>query len=133
MFSTLDNQPLEFKVNRQRVLRLEPTGSGPNVIGGASVNGVAPSVLGATIGGGGASSPGFEATNRVEANYGTISGGAANTVHTLSRNSTIGGGWQNRIGADSGWSTIGGGDSNRIEPKVGGATGRERGVETAAG
>jgi hypothetical protein len=115
---SFNNAPLEIKVNGERVLRLEVTGSGPNIIGGASVNDVAPGVVGATISGGGTSSPGFEATNRVEANYGTISGGAAHTIQTGSRNSTIGGGWQNTIHADSGWSTIGGGESNTIEPNA---------------
>lgn len=111
-----NNAPLDITVNGQRVLRLDPgTGGTPNLIGGASVNGVAPGVLGATIGGGGTSSPGFEATNRVEANFGTISGGLANTIQTGSRDSTISGGGGNRIGSDSGWSAIGGGESNFIE------------------
>jgi endosialidase-like protein len=112
------NAPLDIKVNGQRALRLEATGGAVNVIGGASVNGVAPGVIGATIGGGGTSSSGLEATNRVEANYGTIGGGAANTIQTLSRNSTVSGGWRNTIHADSGWSTIGGGESNSIEPNA---------------
>ena len=112
-------EPLDIKVNGQRVLRLEANpGTAPNVIGGASVNGVAPSVLGATIGGGGNSSPGFEATNRIEANFGTISGGAAHMIQGRSQNSTISGGWQNTIYADAGWSTIGGGESNTIEPNA---------------
>jgi len=110
--------PLDIKVNGERMLRLEFTGSGPNVIGGASVNSVGPDVIGATISGGGTSSPGFEATNRVEASYGTIAGGGAHTIRPGSRNSAISGGWQNTIRADSGWSTIGGGESNTIEPNA---------------
>jgi hypothetical protein len=52
---TLDSQPLELKVSSRRALRLEPNASGaPNVIGGASVNFVSNSVVGAVIGGGGA-------------------------------------------------------------------------------
>src|SRR5262245_50891319 len=109
------NAPMDIKVNGQRVLRLETDAGTPNLIGGASVNSVAPGVMGATIGGGGTSSLGFEATNRVEANYGTISGGAANRIESLSRNSTVSGGWQNTIGPGSGWSTIGGGESNTVE------------------
>jgi hypothetical protein len=113
---TFSSAPLDIKINSERVLRLDPgSGGTPNVIAGASVNGVAPGVLGATIGGGGTSAPGFEATNRVEANYGTISGGLDNTIRTGSRDSTIGGGDGNLIGTDSGWSTIGGGEANSIE------------------
>jgi hypothetical protein len=113
---TFNDAPLDLKVNGQRALRLDASlGFSPNVIGGASVNGVVPGVLGATIGGGGTSAPGFEATNRVEANYGTISGGLGNTIRTASRDSTISGGDGNEIGADSGWSTISGGEANFIE------------------
>lgn len=99
-------------MNRQRALRLEPNpGEAPNVIGGASVNAAASGVLGATIGGGGSSSPGFEATNRVEANYGTIGGGAANTIGSLSRNSTISGG---RLNTSSGYEAVVGGGAGNV-------------------
>ena len=61
---TTDHQPLELKVNRQRVLRLEPGGpsaqlgdgvptGAPNLVGGAAVNSVASGVVGAVIAGGG--------------------------------------------------------------------------------
>jgi hypothetical protein len=44
---------LEFSVNGFRALRLEPTTSVPNLIGGYAGNAVAPGVIGAFIGGGG--------------------------------------------------------------------------------
>src|SRR6185503_236823 len=52
---TTDYRPLEFKVNNQRGLRLEPTGSNDtvNVMGGSARNSVGAGTVGATIGGGG--------------------------------------------------------------------------------
>lgn len=53
---TVDNQPVEIKVNGARALRLEPTTSslhGPNVIAGSRYNTVTPGTYGATIAGGG--------------------------------------------------------------------------------
>src|SRR5438093_4923276 len=81
---TLDNQPLELRANNQRGLRLEPGGGNSvNVIGGWIGNGVAPGVVGATVAGGGAGSfQGFASTNRVEAHFGTVSGGGLNTIQT---------------------------------------------------
>ena len=52
---TTDNQPLDFKVNGQRVLRIEPTADSPNLIGGHAGNQVSPGATGATIAGGGPS------------------------------------------------------------------------------
>ena len=47
---TTDNQPLEFRVNGMRSLRIEPHSNGaPNLIGGAPVNNVDPGIAGATI------------------------------------------------------------------------------------
>jgi len=53
LLGTIDNQPLEIKVNNQRVMRYEPNAISPNVIGGSPFNAVAPGVHGATIAGGG--------------------------------------------------------------------------------
>ena len=80
---TTDNQPLEFKVHNQRGLRLEPTAylATVNVIGGSAQNFVGAGVSGATIGGGGSGDYyGSAYTNRVEANFGTLSGGYQNTI-----------------------------------------------------
>jgi len=131
---TSDNLPLEFKVNSQRALRLEPNDIGaPNVIGGASVNFVAPGVSGATIGGGGATSYfGSSCTNSVLADFGTvgggggnqiqpdtlystISGGSGNQIQSFAVSSTIGGGQENQIQTYSDHSTIGGGEQNQIQ------------------
>lgn len=52
---TIDNVPLELRVNNERALRIEPPGSttySPNLIGGHTGNWVSPGVVGATIGGG---------------------------------------------------------------------------------
>ncbi len=124
---TTDNQALEFKVNSQRALRLEPNATSPNLIGGYSGNSVTSGVVGATIGGGGDSlNP-----NRVTDNYGTVGGGynnrAGDSAGTTSDSAyatagggrsntasnlyaTVGGGYNNA--ANGGASTIGGGLSN---------------------
>src|SRR6185436_19558586 len=79
--------PLDIKVNGERALRLEPTfvpnlGDGlgaPNLIGGSPNNSVVAGVVGATIGGGGATTwfdGGY--VNQVAANFGTVSGGLGN-------------------------------------------------------
>jgi hypothetical protein len=85
---TKDNQPLEFKVNNLRALRLEPGGwaansdlNGLNTIGGHSVNRVFNGAVGATIAGGGAGTSFFgDAPNQVGADFGAIGGGVFNTV-----------------------------------------------------
>lgn len=90
---TIDNRPLELKVNNVRALRLEPNGSSPNIIGGSGANTVGPGVVGATIGGGGWPSfswPDPGAPNSVMNHYGTVAGGAGNRAE--GSHSTIGGG-----------------------------------------
>jgi len=148
---TADNQPLEMHVNGLRGLRLEfggassfatnkgytvPNGA-PNVIGGSPVNFVTPGVVGAVIGGGGATnffgtiqphSIGADSDysviggglgNTIQSNslYSTIAGGVGNTIQPGSYQSTIGGGGNNTISADSAYSligaTIGGGYGNQ--------------------
>ena len=115
-------------MNSQRALRLEPNSSGaPNVIGGAAVNSVSAGTVGATIAGGGAVNYGGHAyPNRVNAPFGTVSGGMDNTVNgyvatvgggsanfAFGLYSTIGGGIENTNNADR--ATIGGGEANTIE------------------
>ena len=72
---TSDNQALELRVNTQRALRLEP-GSSPNLVAGYNGNSTTAGVIGAAIGGGGASGK----ANRVTDNWGTVSGGENNQV-----------------------------------------------------
>jgi hypothetical protein len=128
---TIDNQPLEVRVNNQRVLRLEPavdgTGFLPNVIGGKD-NFVAPGTTGAFIGGGGgvglsntiASTEDVIAggyLNHIEggnAHASTIGGGFDNTIQSAASRATIAGGHANRIGTNSFGATVGGGEGNAI-------------------
>ncbi len=100
-------------VNNQRALRLElntNTNGAPNVIGGSWLNFVAAGIVGATIGGGGATNDGYgnAYTNSVGGDFGTVGGGAGNS----SSNSygTVSGGYQN---TSSGYGdTVGGGEVN---------------------
>ncbi|MFQ5492407.1 MAG: tail fiber domain-containing protein [Phycisphaerae bacterium] len=100
---TLGNNPLEFIVNSQRSMRIEPNATSPNLIGGYSGNSVTSGVVGATIGGGGKSG----GTNRVTDEYGTIAGGWANEA---SYRATIGGGSGNTASGER--STVAGGSGN---------------------
>ena len=123
---TTDNQPLEFKVNNQRALRIEPTFSGlPNIIWGSAANTVEGGVQAATIAGGNRntirgnasySTIGGGETNTVEGGVqaATIAGGNRNTIRGNASYSTIGGGVFNTIGLNSFYATIGGGDHNNI-------------------
>ncbi len=124
---TTDNQALEFQVNQQRALRLEPNASGaPNLVGGSPWNWVGAGVVGATIGGGGATNyvavSSSVYTNRVEADFGTVSGGVGNTIQSVARYATIGGGVANMIQTDAQYATIGGGAGNTIQREVDNAT-----------
>jgi hypothetical protein len=121
---TADNQPLEFKVNGRRALRLEPTINSAsqsnivNVIGGSPANSVLAGVVGATIAGGGAVKySGQAATNRVTGNFGTVGGGARNTAGSpngefidINRYATVGGGHRNISSSLA--TTVGGGELN---------------------
>ena len=114
---TSDLQPLELKVNGGRALRIEPNSAGaPNIVGGASANAVGAGVVGATIGGGGATNYfGFYSyTNRIDADFGTIAGGIDNHIQTYALWSAIGGGQNNLIQTNSTYSFIGGGLDNVI-------------------
>ena len=127
---TADNQPLEFRVNNVRALRLEPTindanhSNAVNVIAGAPVNYVAPGVAGATIGGGGTAfyGPVTLASNSVSADYATIGGGFGNTIQSNAIASVIGGGVNNLVQTNSRMAAIGGGQNNLIQTNAGWAT-----------
>ena len=136
---TTDNLPMEFKVNGTRALRLEPNPNAPNVIGGASVNVVANGVMGATIGGGGEATDHY--TNRVTADFGTVSGGAQNVAGPLSvvggggyntasgTETTISGGEGNTASGDQ--ATVGGGNANTASGQAATVVGGS--VNTASG
>lgn len=91
---TTDNQPLEFKVNGQRGLRIESTAGLPNVIGGSSLNTVGAGVQAATIAGGSASAIGTNSS------FSAIGGGRDNTIAASSDSATIAGGYLNYNGVD---------------------------------
>ena len=114
---TTDNQALELRVNNQRALRLTPDGStnnSPNFIGGSPLNVVAPGIVGAAIGGGGAAIyGGLSGTNLVLGDFNTIAGGWGNTTGSTNfdvSEATIAGGAQNTASGIS--SFIGGGAFN---------------------
>jgi hypothetical protein len=106
---TTDNTALELKVNNERALRIEPTSTGPNLIGGYSGNSVTPGVSGATIAGGG----GGSGVNTVTDNWGTIGGGIDNQAGF---GATAAGGIANI--ASGAYATVGGGASNRAQSVV---------------
>jgi trimeric autotransporter adhesin len=117
---TTDSQPLELKVNNERVLRLElNTNGSPNVIGGAHGNFVGPGVVGATIGGGGEMP--FR-TNIVLADFGVIGGGRRNELQFSAFAATISGGHDNVIQTNADIATISGGGRNTIFTNSIGAT-----------
>ena len=108
---TTDNQPLEFKVNNIRGLRIEPNLSGrPNVIGGAPGNEVFNGAAGVTIGGG--------VINTVGAGGATIAGGYNNTIRPSASSSTIGGGENHIVGTNALCATVAGGESNTIDSRA---------------
>jgi len=108
---TINNFPLNVRVNSATALRIVPTAGTANLVGGDGNNAVLAGVVGATIGGGGtAGSP-----NVVNADYGTVSGGAANTISEQAVYATISGGRSNVIAQDALDSTIGGGIGNRMD------------------
>ena len=120
---TADNQPLEFRVNGVRALRLEPTASGaPNQIGGAPANFVDDGIAGAMIAGGGAMNYGGQIfTNEVAADFGMIGGGGNNSIWPQSSWGMVGGGSGNVVGGA--YSAIAGGFSNftgGVETFIGG-------------
>lgn len=119
---TSDNQPLIIKINNDRIFRLEPHSTCPNIIGGLSTNSVTPGLYGVTIGGGG--EPGTGNNNRVTSygNFGTIGGGRCNLV-TENSATVSGGRWNEATGS---FTAIGGGDGNSAdgsEATVGGGCG----------
>jgi hypothetical protein len=98
---TTDNKALELEVNKQRALRLEPTATSPNVIGGFSGNSVDSGSVGSVIGGGGKSI----LLNHIADDFAVIGGGVNNTASGFG--STVGGGESNT--ASGLYSTVAGG------------------------
>ena len=120
---TTDNQALNFRVNNEQALRLEPAsdatlGSRPNLIGGHSSSNVSTGVVGATISGGGPVDTGEGLDpNQVTDHFGSIGGGAGNQAGDGFDNdpsdaqfATVGGGKSNT--ASGAFTTVGGGENN---------------------
>jgi hypothetical protein len=127
---TSDNQPLEIKVNNQRVFRFEPDSDSPSLIGGHYGNSITSGVYGATISGGGIY--GFQNIvtdigGTVGGGFGNLAGDDAGTVID-SPYASVGGGFANfAIGSHS---TVGGGYfnySSGTDSAVGGGTGNSAG------
>ncbi|PWU20850.1 MAG: hypothetical protein C5B50_03020 [Verrucomicrobia bacterium] len=120
---TSDNQPLEFKVNNQRALRLEAgssSGGAPNLMAGSSLNFVASTVYGAVIGGGGTTNfAGHTYSNSIFANLAAIEGGAGNSIQAGSDSAAIGGGFQNTIQINGSSAAVGGGHGNTVSGTYG--------------
>lgn len=143
VLGTTDARALELVVDGQRALRLEPSATSPNVVGGFSGNSAAAYVYGATIGGGGVKAgpadvftPG---PNRVADAYGTVSGGASNQAGNAGDGvndrpgATVGGGLDNT--AEGQWSAVGGGLGNTAGGAgsvIGGGQGNQAGGGRAA-
>jgi hypothetical protein len=117
VFGIVNNLPLDFIANSQRILRLEPNSTSPNLIGGNSANAVTSGAVGATIGGGGTYlAPYVDQRNRVTDDYGTVSGGLLNRagnnsgVTSDASYATVSGGRNNTASGIA--STVAGGDGN---------------------
>jgi hypothetical protein len=95
---TVSDAAIDFIVNNERALRLEPSFFSPNLIGGYLGNEVAPDLAGATISGGGkeADDFGLDGPNMVGADFGTVGGGLGNEANGVA--ATVPGG-QNNIAA----------------------------------
>ena len=99
---TRDPVTLTLKVGGMTALRLAPNPISPGIIGGFGLNRISPGMAGAVIGGGG--SPPFP--NRVDGNFGVVSGGEGN--RTQGNWATVSGGGHNSALNEG--ATIGGGE-----------------------
>ena len=91
-------------------VELNPNGTNgaPNLIAGSSLNFVPPGVIGATVGGGGATNyAGSFNSNTVSGNFGVVGGGAGNAASYIA---TVGGGYFNNASAAA--ATVDGGAFN---------------------
>lgn len=118
---TTTDQPLEMRVNDQRVVRLEPA-LRPNVIGGWGLNAVSTPVFGATISGGGGQTADVsgddtaDRPNQVTDHFGTVGGGLGNVAgdgdpaSSKGHYATVAGGERNEASGRRGF--VGGGLGN---------------------
>jgi hypothetical protein len=99
VLGTTDNNAVEIHVNNERIIRIEPNASGPNIVAGDPGNSVG-AHYGQTVAGG--------YNNGVNGNFGTASGGYGNTASGIA--STVAGGATNTAGGTA--SIVSGGDVN---------------------
>ncbi|HTY86704.1 MAG TPA: tail fiber domain-containing protein [Candidatus Acidoferrum sp.] len=99
-------------------ITIQPNSSGaPDIIEGSPVNYVAGGVIGATIGGGGATNyAGVPRTNSVSADFGVIGGGIGNSIQPNALASFLGSGYYNSIQTNCSESVLVGGFGNIIWP-----------------
>ena len=115
LLGTTDNQALNININGQRVMRYEPNGQSPNIIGGNPSNTVGPLNLGNTISGGGeaglcaGSGSVRPCANTVDGTFATVGGGTANAAVSSSGGTVAGGIANTAIGSGA---AVGGGASN---------------------
>lgn len=122
---SINDQPVEIWAGSARVLRLEPTAENLshsnifNMVGGASVNSIAPGVYGSVIAGGGArvysAFGGNAVSNAIGADMSFVGGGLGNTIAVGGEASVLGGGSINSIGIGAHHSVVGGGWGNKIK------------------
>ena len=101
-----DGARLADTEGRGRVLRFEPTGGSPNILGGFHGNTILGNTGGVTLSGGGETLE----LQTVAGDFGTIGGGRGNRV--ADNDGTVAGGRKNDVDGVAG--VIGGGQSNRI-------------------
>lgn len=106
-----DGARLAQTEGRGRVMRFEPTGGSPNILGGYRENSIFPGVGGVTVSGGGSALE----PQQVTGNFATIGGGRGNSV--ADSDGTIGGGRKNTVDGVSG--TVAGGQNNRVAGDLG--------------
>jgi hypothetical protein len=109
---TIDNQPLEIRVNGLRAGLVVPAEGAPNVILGAAANSIASGTPGSSILGG--TNNAIQAT----AGYSLIGGGEGNQIQPYAFSSSISGGSENQIQTNAFYSVIGGGYKNQIQPNA---------------
>ncbi len=108
---TIDNQPMEFRVNNDPFLWVGPTTNTPNLVGGSFANNVLADADGSAIAGGGEA----DEPNIVGGSFNFIGAGRLNTIETEGRDSAIVGGRDNQIYTNVWSATIGGGETNYID------------------
>lgn len=107
---TIDNIPLDIRVNNLRAYRFVPHSAAATIIGGFEGNIIPPTTAGALIAGGGFAS---NINTIASGNYAAIGGGAKNTI-TDGVGGVIAGGFSNSILNTSQYANISGGTLNTV-------------------